>query len=106
MPFWFNNEKARARLLAHGKVYTLREKPYQGTAKAKKLVGYDVLMYDVEANRGRVYFTFVKTIKDDAELREYLPLSGFPTIEEWLEAAGNDRNLYAVELAERMVNPP
>lgn len=98
MVMWFNNVKARERLLKKGRVYTLRPKPYRG--KEKKTQGIDVLMYDVHASRGKIKFYFVKTIKSTDELREYKPQSGFSSVEEWLKAAKKSRHLFLVKLVD------
>lgn len=91
-----NNPNARKQLLTKGRVYTLRSKPYRG--KEKKTKGTDVLMYDVHASRGKINFTFLKTIKSPDELREYKPQSGFSSVEEWLKAAKKSRHLFLVKM--------
>ncbi len=99
MVIWFNNRKPLVQLNMKGIVYTLLQKPYRG--KDKKTVGEETLMDDVKISRGKVKFTFVKTIKDTDQLREYLPVSGFLSIEEWLKSAKKKRQLFAIELLDR-----
>jgi len=41
---------------------------------------------------------FVKEVKDDSELEEYVGESGFGSVGEWRKKAGKSRFLYYVEL--------
>jgi len=61
--------------------------------------GEDDLVWDTPTNRGkRVKFTYLKKIKSDDELREYLPLSGYSTIEEWRKDSKNYKHLFMLKL--------
>ena len=44
---------------------------------------------------------FVKEVKDDSELQNYVGESGFKSVEEWRKKAGRSRFLYYVELLGR-----
>ena len=87
---WFNVREAREHLLKRGHVYTLRPK--------RRREGKDVLMFGKFGKRGTVYVKFVKEVKDDSELEEYVGESGFGSVGEWRKKAGKSRFLYYVEL--------
>jgi|YelNatPaOPRAMG01_1025707.scaffolds.fasta_scaffold108305_4 hypothetical protein len=88
MVIWFNVEKAREQLLKYGYVCTLRPK--------RRKEGIEVLSYNGFGNKGLVYVIFIKEIKDDNELKEYLEFSGFETVEEWRKEAKDSKFLYYV----------
>jgi len=91
MVVWFNNPKARAYLLEHGHVYTLRP---------KKRVCWirDALMWKERRKRAMVEVCFIREINSDFELVNYVSQSGFQTVPEWRKAAGNSKYLYYVEI--------
>ena len=93
---WFNVEEARSFLLRNGFVYTLRPKPYRLRSKRKR--GVDVLMYGGFGVKGKVYFEFIKVVRDVEELKPFVKYSGFESLEEWLRRAGKNRCLYKVIL--------
>jgi len=88
MVIWFNVKKARDFLLKNGYVYTLRPK--------KRREGIDILSYGGFGKKGVVYVIFVKEIKNDVELREFVKDSGFESVQEWRKEAGESRFLYYV----------
>lgn len=88
MVIWFNNKKARAFLLKNGTVYTLRPKP--------RRTGREPLFYGEFKKKGVVSVDFIREIRDDNELEEYVKYSGFSTVEAWREKAGKSRFLYKV----------
>ena len=90
MVMWFNVEEARNFLLKNLSVYTLRPKT--------RREGKEVLSYGGFGKKGVVYVVFVKEINDDSELEEFVTESGFNSVEEWLEKAGESRYLYYVML--------
>jgi hypothetical protein len=87
---WFNVREAREYLLRKGHVYTLRPK--------MRREGRDVLMFGRFGKRGVVYVKFVKEVKSDSELEDYVRESGFGSVGEWRKKAGRSRFLYYVEL--------
>jgi hypothetical protein len=87
---WFNVREAREHLLRNGHVYTLRPK--------RRREGKDVLMFGRFGKRGTIYVRFVKEVKSDSELQNYVGESGFKSVEEWRRKAGKSRFLYYVEL--------
>lgn len=90
MAIWFNVPEARHHLLEKGSVYTLRPK--------RRREGRDMICYNGFGKKGMCRITFVAEIHDDTELIEFVGRSGFPTIEAWLEKAGDSRFLYLVQL--------
>lgn len=97
MVFEVNEPQVKNELLKKGRVYLLRSKPQRG--KEKLTEGVEDLAYDnIKAARGKISFKFLKKIKDDAELIEYICQSGFKSLDEWLRSARKSRNLYIVKL--------
>lgn len=99
MVMWFNVKEARTQLLENGFVYSLRPKPYR--LRGKRVKGFDVLMYDGFGKKGKVYYEFVKRIRDNSELKEFVEHSGFKSIESWIVRAKDNRCLYFVMLIEK-----
>lgn len=93
-PMWFNVPEARTHLLERGFVYTLRPKLRYNHKK----VGTDTLMYDGFGDRGTVEYSLAKFIVKDTELEQYVPWSGFDSLEEWLAKAKESRFLYLVQI--------
>lgn len=89
----FMVEEARKRLEEKGFVYTLRR-------DKRKKVGYDWYNYfRTDTKKGNVIITFIGLFfKIDRRLDAFVIFSGFNSIEEWLEKAGESRYLYKVEL--------
>lgn len=93
---WFNVPEARNFLLKNRFVFTLRPKPYRFSKKRRK--GFDVLMYSGFGKKGRIYYRFIKPIKNDLDLEDYVKWSGFENVDEW--GVSPNRNLYLVVLLE------
>lgn len=98
MVMWFNVKEARDFLLRHGYVFTLRPKAPRGPWK--RLRGFDVLMYQGFGKKGRVFYCWLDTVYHAENLVSYYENSGFESPEDWLVAAGDNRELYLVVLIE------
>lgn len=89
----FMVEKARKHLEDYGFVYTLRPKKRKRTGKD----WYNHFRTDTK--KGTVFITYMGIGK--GEFLEYIwNLSGFNSLEEWLNAANGSKYLYRVELLE------
>lgn len=102
MVMWFNVKEARNFLLNNGFVYTLRSKPYR--LRSKKTCGLDILSYNGFGKKGLVYFVFVKRIRENKELKDFVKYSGFNSIEKWLNEAKENRCLYYVVLIDKILD--
>ena len=96
---WFNVEQARSHLLEKGFVLTLRPKALRGPGR--KTSGYDVLMYKGFGKKGNIFFCYVTFIRDPAALDLYSKYSGFTSLSEWQQVAGDNRHLFLVVLLDR-----
>jgi hypothetical protein len=90
MVIWFNNDKARGFLLKQGFVYTLRPK--------KRREGVEPLFWQKFKKRGTVKVRYIGEIGLADTLLQYVPYSGFGTLDEWLKEAKGSRHLYRVDL--------
>lgn len=80
--------------MTNGNVYTLREKPKrEGIHELRSSLTLTPLYRKVRVK-------FIKFIKNKGELKEFLPNSGFKTIEKWVKAAHGSPFLHLVFLLE------
>ena len=100
-PIYFNVEEARSHLIKEGCVYTVRKRRGTGTAIARHGSFFKF------GQLGTVRITQMLLLHDDgkeAQLCEYVPYSGFRTVQEWLSNVKGWKHpmfLYKVELMER-----
>ena len=90
---WFNVRQALNQLLKHGEVYTLRPK--------KRREGIEPLFskfFPQKSKGDRVLVKFVKKITKKEDLIPFVAKSGFSSIDEWLQKAGEASFLYYVRL--------
>ena len=92
MVMWFNVKEAREFLLKNEYVLTLRPK------RRAREDCWELLSWEGFGKKGDAYVLFVKKIEDVERLRKLVRWSGFATLEEWLEKAGESRFLYLVFL--------
>lgn len=96
MFIYFNTKNMRNYLFNHKMVYTLRDnRMAEGETQIripsdKESPSFEIIGY---AN-----VTFVKEILNPYDLKDYVLHSGFRTIDDWLEKAGESRFLHKVEL--------
>ena len=96
IPIYFNIKEAREQLVNHNVVYTLREnKKKEGETQVRKSKDKGLFPFEI---LGFAKISFVKEITNPYDLKDYIPKSGFRTIDDWLEKAGDSRFLHKVEL--------
>lgn len=90
---FFNIYEARKQLVSSGFVYTLRSK--------MRRIGKDIAVhgsYYRHESIGEVSIDFIKQIENASELEEYLSVSGFERLEDWLGVAAGSKFLFKVRL--------
>lgn len=92
-PIYLNIQAARSQLQREKLLYTLRRPRGVGVAQARQ-GGY----YEFEP-LGWVEIVLIQENATDDQLVQYLPSSGFPSIQAWRIAAGPDQtHLYRVSV--------
>ena len=97
-PIFFNMERAREFFLQHGYVYTIRHERSSGITWARhgNLFKFELL--------AKVQIKKILALSKEAaaaQLAEYVPSSGFGTVQDWLAAVkrwSNPMVLYRVEI--------
>lgn len=96
---YLNNARAREILFTRGRIYVLRETGTIGKEKLTK--GETDLYWDAPANRDkRVKFYYIGKMKNDSDLKQYQPISGYSSIEDWKKAAGRKKHLFVLKLVD------
>jgi hypothetical protein len=102
-PVWFNVREARAHLLRHGYVFTLRRPRGVGPAEAR----WGNRRAGPTRSLGPVLVTLIDPAPSRQVLEYHVGASGFRTVDDWLGAAApGSTRLYLVTRALRIQGAP